>query len=334
MENTVFSSLRQYGFDAVTKDLCVGTRRNYAVTIQRFGGQTFNIYLAIRIPATSKELRTALKDASKATGVKGASMNRVTPNFVAGLYPFSKENADPAVFLRWLDAMIDVLAQNGVGPANTCAVTGAPNPDSLCCLLGDPRCFGYQPVCAAEVRKNDYEVQSETEHNELNGSYLTGLLGAVLGTVVGIAANLLTIVFLERILVVLFALVPVAAMYGYKLFKGKTNKVSIGIIIVLSLLAVPVMELLSLGIEASRELGISFEEGVSWAFRNFTHPTVMDAIKGDLIKMVLFMGLGVGVAWGFMSKQLNSTQVKSAQLRLDSMRPNPNYQAPQQSQPE
>ena len=334
MENTVFSALSQYGFEAVTKDLCVGTRRNYAVTIHRFGGQTFNIYLAIRIPAASKELRTALKNASKAAGVKGASMNRVMPNFVAGLYTFNRESADPAVFLRWLDAMIDVLAQNGVGPANTCAVTGAPNPDSLCCLLGDPKCFGYQPVCAAEVRKNDYAVQSEAEQNELSGSYLTGLLGAVLGAVVGIAANLLTIVFLERILVVLFALVPVAAMYGYKLFKGKTNKVSIGIIIVLSLIAVPVMELLSLGIEASRELGVSFEEGVGWAFRNFTHPTVMDAIKGDLIKMVLFMGLGVGVAWGFMSKQLNSTQVASAQLRLDSMRPNPNYQAPQNSQSE
>lgn len=142
----------------------------------------------------------------------------------------------------------------------------------------------------------------------------------------GIAANLVTIVFLQRIIVFLFALIPVAAMYGYKLFKGKTNKVSIGIVVVLSLIAVPVMELLSLGIEASRELKISFSEGIGWAYRNITNPLVMKEIKGDLIMMVVFMALGVGVAWSFMKSQLNSTQVASSQLQLDTMRPNPNCQ--------
>ena len=325
MENAVFSALKQHGFDAVNQNVCVGTRRNYAVELQRFSGQTYNVFLAIRVGEDTKALRTALRAASKATGVKSASVGRVAPNFVVGLYSFTKACSDPSVFLGWLDAILDALAQNGVGPANTCAVTGAPNPDSLC-LLGAPKFLGYQPVFAAEVRKNDYEVQSEAEKNELSGSYLTGLIGALLGALVGIAANLVTIVFLQRIIVFLFALIPVAAMYGYKLFKGKTNKVSIGIVVVLSLIAVPVMELLSLGIEASRELKISFSEGIGWAYRNITNPLVMKEIKGDLIMMVVFMALGVGVAWSFMKSQLNSTQVASSQLQLDTMRPNPNCQ--------
>lgn len=335
MENTVFSALQQHGFSPVGDNICVGTWKNYAVSLNRISAQTYNVFLAIRIPKASKELKKTIKAELKSAGLRYGSISRVMPNFLHATYAFTKTEDALRSFPAFLDLLIGVLTQNGIGPANTCAITGAANPDSLC-LVDNAQYCGYQPVFSTAVRQNDYAVQSKAEENEMNGSYLTGIIGAVLGAVVGIAVNLLTIVFLHRIFAWLFALIPIGAMFGYKLLKGKANKVSIAVAVVLSLLAVPVMMIMDLAIECSKELNVSFADGIDWAIRNFTNPIVMDAIRGDLIKMVIFMAIGIVFAWGFMHGALNSTQVQDAQLRLGSMRPNPNcagFQQPVEQQP-
>lgn len=326
MNNKIFEALRQYGFEPVSNAVSVGTWRNYAVSLQKFNAKTYYMRWAIRIPKSSRDLAKALRAAVKASGEKGIALNSALQNFVLLTVNFAKAGEQLEVFPRWMNIVADALAQNGIAPADTCAVTGAANPDSLCLVDG----FNYQPVCASAVRQKDYDLQSKVEENENNGSYVTGLVGAVLGALVGVAVNLLTIFFLHYVVAYLMALIPVCAMFGYKLFKGKMDKMAIVIVIVLSLLCVPLIMVLELALEAAKELKVSFGEALGWAFRNFTKPQVFDLVKGDILKLLLFMGLGVFVAWGFMSRQLNSSKTGNSKLQMETMRPNPNCQPTQQ----
>ena len=325
-ENEIFARLAQFGFTPVNDAICVGAWNGYGAALRRFSGRAYYVYLAVRLGKNTKGLKKALNRAVKESGGKlGGGVERVMPNFILYSFSFGKDEDPAARFADRMNAITGALRSNGVLPANTCAVTGAPNPDSLC-FLADQNFFGYQPVCAAAVRQNDYAVQAKAEENDLNGSYLTGLVGAVLGTLVGVAVNLLTIFLIQRIFAVLFALVPVAAMFGYRLFKGKTDKVSMVIVIVLSVLAVPLMEFLSTAFFLSKEYAMTLAEALKLTGEYFFESEVLKEALPEMGQLLLFMALGVFIGWRYMSSQLNSTQVKNARLQLDTLRPNPNYQ--------
>ena len=331
MDNSFFAKLAPLGFTALDQNNCVGAWNNYAVTLRRYSGSLYWIFVAIRIPARSKELKKTLKTALRAKLGKRAGVANVMPNFFQGQLRFNHVENELPEITTFLDTVTAALRENGVGPADTCAVTGAANPDSLC-LLDRPGFVGFQPVCASAVRREGYETQAKVEENENNGSYLTGTIGALLGMLVGVGVNLLTLVFLKRFYVMLFALVPVAAMLGYKLFKGKTDKLSIVIVIVLSVVAVPLMEFLTLVFSVMREYSAPFGEVLSWAAEVFFEPEVTKESVPEMLKMLLFMALGVFVAWSYMARQTNSAQTKGVQALLESMRPNPNYTASQTQQ--
>ena len=57
----------------------------------------------------------------------------------------------------------------------------------------------YQPVNAAALRQQGTQAREKAEENQTNGSYLLGLIGAILGTLVGLIPNLLTAVYTETI---------------------------------------------------------------------------------------------------------------------------------------
>lgn len=321
MTNNIISGMTQFGFQSVTPYVSVGTWKNYAVTLRQITRQSCYVYLAVRLGKANSRLRKTLREAVKAAGMKRAVVNSVQANTVMSSFSFGRDGtlSELTAFLELLTA---ALRENGVGPANTCAVTGAPNPDSLC-MLQRQSCYGYQPVCAAAVRKETYAVQEKVEENENNGSYLTGAVGAVLGAILGIGVNVLTILFLERIFSLLFALVPIGAMFGYKLFKGKTNKFSLLIVIVLSLLAVPVMIYLSTALSFVRELKAPFGDALRVTGEIFFTGAFLREILGDLLKMLVFMALGVVFAWGYMREQLNVNRLQGANVHLESLRPNP-----------
>ena len=324
MENTLFSKLAQFGFEPVGADFCVGTWKNYAVTLRRFNARSYYFYVALRVDSARGALRKTLKAALKTAGIKGASVNQVAQNYLMGMIGIRKAEDEESSVRALFDTLTDALRDAGVQPADSCAVTGASNPDSLC-LMTSQQFFGYQPVNAAAIRQSGYEAQAKAEENENNGNYLTGIVGAILGTLVGIAVNLLTIVFAQRIYSLLFALIPMAAMFGYKLFKGKTNKASIGIICVLSILAVPVLELLALTIIGARESDVSFFDALSFFASRFFDPDILKETGPEMLKFLLFMALGLIVGWSYMSNSLNSTKIQSSKMQLDSMRPNPNH---------
>lgn len=322
MENTTFSGLSQFGFTPVNNNVCVGTWNNYAVELQRYGGRMYYVYLAIRLAKDSGSLGKALKAELKGAGIKGAGVNRVTKNYLHCSFTFGKGEAEIPSFRAFMDTLTGALQRNGIGPANTCAVTGAANPDSLC-LMVDNKYAGYQPVCGGAVRQKEYEVQSKVEDNENNGSYVAGFFGAVIGMLVAVALNVFLMVLTNRMYVVLFALVPICAMFGYRLFKGRTNKTSIIIMILLSLLAIPMIVYFIAVVTLMREYALPLAEALSVGAQVVTDSAYLSEIKSDLVMMLLFMVLGLLFAWRFLRAQLNSTKTQIAQIQLDTMRPNP-----------
>ncbi len=328
MDNTLFQEIARFGFKAVDQKICVGTWRNYAIALNNYGGKAYYYYAAVRMPKASRDLQKALTEAYKAAGLnKNASVLQAGPNCVHGIFTLPKEDLG-TVFSTFLDTLTATLAQNGAAPANSCALTGAPNPDSLC-FMTNPSFLGYQPVCGSAVRQSGYAAQAKVEENENNGSYLTGFLGALLGMLAGVAVNLLTLVFLNFYSSFLFALIPIAAMFGYKLLKGKMDKTALIIVILLSVVAVPLMEYLTLALSIAKEYGISIGTAMQGTLQLLQYPEVKKEVIGDVLKMLLFMGLGVFFAFSFLRNQLNSTQTKGSQLMLDSMQPNPLYVAAQ-----
>ena len=108
----------------------MGTWNNYAVELQRFGGRLYYVYLAIRIPKADSSLRKGCKSALKATGIKRASIERIMPNYLLASYGFGKDDDALTGFRAFMDALTAALTRHGVGPANTCALTGQPLPGS------------------------------------------------------------------------------------------------------------------------------------------------------------------------------------------------------------
>ena len=322
MANETFAQLSQFGFTPVNDAVCVGTWNNYAVELQRYSGRTYYTYLAIRIPKANKAVKKACNAAFKAAGLKRAAVMGVAPNFVQAAYTLEKGEGEVPGFRAFMDALTGTLAQNGIAPANTCAVTGADNPDSLCLVLNN-KYMGYQPVVGAAVRQGDYDLQAKVEENENNGSYVTGFVGALIGALVAVALNVLAMVFTDRMYAILFALVPIFAMFGYKLFKGRTDKGSLIIILLLSLLAIPLMVYLTVVITIVREYGVPLGDAIRAAGEIVVNPEYLAEIRGTLLMMLLFMVLGLLFAWRFLRGQLNSTKVQTSKLQVETMRPNP-----------
>ena len=141
----------------------------------------------------------------------------------------------------------------------------------------------------------------------------------------GVILNVLGIVFTERIYALLFALVPLAAMFGYKLFKGKMSKGSIAIVIILSLLAIPMIPFFEMIFYFARDYGASAGEALSAAAKLIFMPEFLSEISGELLQLVLFMALGIWIAWRYISGQTNSSQVTDTAAQLATLRPNPAY---------
>lgn len=329
-ENKYFAALTQFGFQPAGQNYCVGTWRNYPVTLQCYNSKTYFAFVAIRLTKEqAKALKKPLKASLKAAGSKKVALYAALPNYAQFSVKLGKAENAAQDFAALAEIITAALWENGAAPANTCALTKAENPDSLC-LLNAPGYFGYQPVCAAAVRQEDYALQEKTEENENNGSYATGFVGALLGALVGIAVNVLVMVFLRFISAWLFALIPILAFVGYKKLNGKTDKAAVLIVIAISILSLPVMVILELASEVIKEYGAPFGEALEFGIKSITDPDVLSYMAKDLILMVVFMVIGIFVGWSFMRGQLNSTKLQSSKDKLESLRPNPNYQ-PQQS---
>lgn len=313
--NDLNTALTRLGFEAEGR-LYFGRWQGYAVSLVPMGAQC-QVSLATHADKKYDKLRrNVLKSAARLAPRKCQVVN--AGNAFVFSMPCGKKVLDAGELPRYLDAFAEALRENNFLPSETCSVCGGQRPDSLC-FIGS-----YQPVHRSCVRSLEEKTREETEQNQLNGSYLTGTVGAVLGMIVGLIPNVFVGVATERIYALLFALVPLAAMWCYRKFNGKMSKGSIGIIIAVSLLGVFVMQYFTLAIYVMKDYGVSLGTALSYTGELFGDREIFGEIMGKSISHFLFMGLGILFAWRYLN-QTNGGKLANMKSALATMRDNPDF---------
>ena len=320
-ENPAFSAAAACGLE--TNGLyCFGTWRGYAVTLRLYSGKNYYLDVAVRPGKQNAPIRKGVARSLKEKQLKRLKFTELTEKTAIFLLSFGKPESYADDLAAGLNAAVEALWANGLAPADACAVSGAPEPDSLgLTTVGDH--LAFQPLNAATVRAIADKNRERVEDNQNNGNYGLGIIGALLGMLLGLIPNLLTIVFAQRIYGLLFALVPIASMLGYKLFRGRMSKGSIVIVILLSLLGVPLLEYLDVVVLLIREYSFALGEAFGYAFEICFDPDFLSEAGGDLAQLLLFMVIGVVFAFRFMLSQTNSSQLSFDEAQLASLRPNP-----------
>lgn len=319
--NPIFAALSACGFES-SGAVCFGVWDGYAVALQLYSGKSYFVRTAIRTDQKVAALRKGLQISLKSKAPKGCAVNAVTAQAAVFTLAFGKTAEAPARFSAAMDAITAALRENGLSPADTCALTGAARPDSLCLVRTGPF-DSFQPVSAAAVRALDEKNRESLDQNEMNGSYALGFVGALLGMLVGLIPNLLTIIFAERIFGILFALVPLASMFGYKLMRGKMSKGSVAIVVALSLLGVVLIPFFELTYYFVHDYGAAFGEALSTAGQLMLMPEVLSELAGELLQLLLFMALGIWIAWRYISGQTNRSLRLDSERQMATLRPNP-----------
>ena len=314
-KNTVYQALEAKEFETIGQ-VCLGTWEGYAVSLRPYGKLYF-VDIAVRMENNKKQIKSITKS------VKEHNANRKLncifnekQKFISFQIGFDKKRPLEEQLFGYMSAILSALRENGVRPADTCAVCGGFHPDSICLL----NCC--QPVHSACVRTMADKARDEAQSNQENGSYLTGFIGALLGMLVGLIPSLLTIALMDRIYALLFALIPLASSWGYRKFNGKQNKASIFIVVLLSLLGVFVMQYLSVCIYLMMEYSVSFGEAFAFTMEEFMNLEGFLLVAQDSLVPVLFMLFGVFIAWNYV-KKTNAGSIRQMDTVQSTLRPNP-----------
>ena len=311
-QNAVQAALRQLGLDAAGQ-ACYGSWNGYAVTF-RHSAPYYDLDVAVRLDkknrAVEKTLRAALKQRLPKR-VVGCVNHGDHLTFSLALDP-KTPYADQLRHV--LETVTAALAEQGVSPADTCAVCGREHPDSLCLI------HAYQPVHASCVRSVTDQTRQAAENNARQGSHLTGFLGGVVGMLVGLVPSLLSILLADRIYAVLFALVPLCAMWGYRKLWGKRDAAAIVIVILLSVLGVFVLELLVVAISIKQEFGMGLRAALLVTCQYLLTAEGIGVMLQESLTELFFMAIGAFLSWRFLA-QTNHSQMAAVETVRSTLQP-------------
>ena len=134
---------------------------------------------------------------------------------------------------------------------------------------------------------------------------------------VGTIPTFLTVVYLEMEYSILFALIPICAYFGYKLFRGKMNKAALIVSILMAVLGVFILNFEYIVFSIMREYGFSFSEALSFVPDLLRDGEIWAAIAADSLQEFFFSALGVVIAWGLISRTASGAAANAdAALRL------------------
>ncbi len=188
-----------------------------------------------------------------------------------------------------LNSVTGGLRRAGVVPSDVCPI----------CRQGGCNAYadvsGYTAVHSFCVESMVEDRRTKAERSLVSGSYAAGFVGALLGGFLACIPSLLAY-WAGWLVGYLYALIPLGAYFGYKLFRGKMNRGAFVCTCIVSILHLFTMEQV--------------------IFYFFVHsyydiwPSILDTIAlyreimsvGDIISdmwmSVLFMLLGLWISWG------------------------------------
>lgn len=147
-----------------------------------------------------------------------------------------------------------------------------------------------------------------------NKSYLTGILGGLVGGFIASVPWILMYVYGNMILSLLAIIIAMGALKGYQLCKGKINKSLPLIITIISLICVSVSTLIIIPCLLLSKQGATVNIDTLkflYSYGDFT-----SAIMKDYIISVLFTFLGISGVISNIKKQLNDGRVENIKANL------------------
>lgn len=262
-----------------------GKIASYPITVT-LNGKQLQVLFALH-PDDIAKLKAPIKKALKGIGAyQFLADGFLAVNMAGNLTALEQKYAGMT------EAMQNLLHENMVRPAENCPFCKAGNCDSLA-HYGT----GYQPVHKACMNNAYQNVKDEAEKNDLQGNYFLGILGGILGGIIACIPSILTIWFMERIYGILYALIPLGIYYGYKLCKGKLNKVAVAITVVFSVVFALSIDVIVVAMSFISE-GLPLE----WMFLALSDSEMISALVAENIKSLLFVALGIWIAWAQISK--------------------------------
>lgn len=205
-----------------------------------------------------------------------------------------KDASVTALLAQVMDLAVGRFQEGQLTVPDTCPICKQGHCNGLAFLRG-----GYVPTHLACVEGQTQATLDKAERETVSGNYVTGLIGALLGGVVGTIPNVLAAVWAERVVALLYALIPICAYYGYKLLRGKMNRGAFVCTLVASVVNLFVMQYIQVYVLIAQRL-------------NFFSPRIVlqlywDMLTGgnltaDLVQSAIFLALGLWISWSVITR--------------------------------
>lgn len=289
IENRVMGSWKGYPFSAVLKEGRVST---------------LTVTFALLKGPKGGDLKRLRRELPKGCALSGGGARLI-------LVCSGGEESLTGLATTGLDETAALLRETGSAPSDQCPLCKQRNCDSLALVGGD-----YVPVHRACCEAHAGEAVAKAEINALSGSYLTGWIGAILGGLAAAIPSILLAWFAERISAWLYALIPLGAYYGYKLLKGRMNRMATVATIVSSLLQVFLIDqiLCYIAIVVYWHIWPSPFDSMRFFFQNIESGD----IAASLVQSLLFLALGLFIVFRIVTRT-NQHETHDAGILADSL---------------
>lgn len=282
-----------------TQGVFEGTFYGYTFHLIQYNTDAITKILALQFVFDHQLTKEEFKAISKAHGTPMARLESVALQQNAVVLPLLYKSTKPEKIGAYMTKITAAMSALDLKNLMHCPFCGNEDTDAKRVVKGS--LIHVHDQCA----KDFYEkVIERVEAEEKSFANLPkSLLFAVFGAVVGLIPTFISVVFLNYMLAILYALIPLASFYGFK--KGGAAKngyvpfLIAGISLVVSLLFI--VWLYNMG---ATGLGMTFSQMLEV-------PENRSEFISDLGTSALFTGIGVLIVWQGMSKQTN------AQLKKD-----------------
>ncbi len=242
-----------------------------------------------------------IKSIQKAVGMTAIRIESVVLNNNAVIIPFKRGTKPSEKHDEYMRKVTQAFHDLGLRDLSHCPFCGKEDTDSTRVIKGV--IVPVHDACAKELYQ---QITSHVEELEKSNKGMgKSIVFAIGGAVVGAIPTLISIIFFQYMLAILYALIPLASFYGYK-YGGAPKKSYVPIMIsVISLLIVVVMMVWLYGSIAAVE-GFTFSEAME--IQEFSA-----SFFSDLFTSVLFLAIGVFISWKQMYKQTTAAIKKDYQ---------------------
>lgn len=309
MTNEVFQAFAQTnGWKAVEVG-AVGVHRSYPFWAQLQPGRISTVHIIFQVTKglSMKHVRGLTKSLPKGCSFTQPATGRFQA-VCGGVDDLLLENVR-----KVMDAVTDAFREAGLEASAVCGCCRKDGCDSLALWGG-----AYVPVHRGCIEEKAATAATNAQINTVIGSYVTGFVGALLGGLVGVIPTILSVLFLERIVAILYALIPICAYQGYKLLRGKMNTGAFWITCLVSIFHLFSMEQIYFYIAVVREFGI-WPSIIDTTMLYWSVATPGD-ILSDMVLSFVFLGLGIWIAWSHI-RGTASGAVQSISIIHDSLTP-------------